>query len=168
MGVTGIGTFSTDVTIAGTLTVQTIVAQTITSSISFITGSTKFGSLLSNTHQFTGSVSMTGSLAFNDTLTTYTTLASSAAGSNTLFTQATGSYTSAFFKYTATSASNARSGEVVAIWNGATTEYADYSTVDIGTTNNVTASVSLAAANVLFSMQTNSASWKIKSIATYM
>lgn len=51
-----------DFTVRGTLTAQTIVAQTITSSTEFITGSTKFGSLLSNTHQFTGSVSITGSL----------------------------------------------------------------------------------------------------------
>jgi len=48
-------------TVRGTLTAQTIVAQTITSSIEFVTGSTRNGSLLSNTHQFTGSVSVTGS-----------------------------------------------------------------------------------------------------------
>jgi hypothetical protein len=35
----------------------------ITSSIDFVTGSTRFGSLLANTHAFTGSVGMTGSLA---------------------------------------------------------------------------------------------------------
>jgi hypothetical protein len=49
-------------TVRGTLTAQTIIAQTVTSSTEFVTGSTKFGSLLSNTHQFTGSVSITGSL----------------------------------------------------------------------------------------------------------
>ena len=50
-------------TVRGTLTAQTIVAQVITSSTQYITGSTQFGSLLSNTHQFTGSVSITGSLS---------------------------------------------------------------------------------------------------------
>jgi hypothetical protein len=49
-------------TVRGTLTAQTIIAQTITSSTDFVTGSTRFGTLLSNTHQFTGSVSVTGSL----------------------------------------------------------------------------------------------------------
>lgn len=48
--------------ITGTLTAQTLVVQTITSSTDFVTGSTRFGSLLSNTHEFTGSVSITGSL----------------------------------------------------------------------------------------------------------
>jgi hypothetical protein len=52
-------------TVRGTLTAQTIVAQTITSSIDFVTGSSRNGSLLANTHQFTGSVSITGSLSVN-------------------------------------------------------------------------------------------------------
>jgi hypothetical protein len=62
--------------VRGTLTAQTIVAQTITSSTEFITGSTRFGSLQSNTHQFTGSVSVTGSLNVNGNL-----IASSFSGS---------------------------------------------------------------------------------------
>jgi hypothetical protein len=52
-------------TVRGTLTAQRIVVQTITSSTEYVTGSTIFGSLLSNTHQFTGSVSITGSLGIN-------------------------------------------------------------------------------------------------------
>jgi hypothetical protein len=60
--------YATNLTVSGTLTVQNIVAQTITSSTEFITGSTKFGSQLSNTHQFTGSVSVTGSLSVGGNL----------------------------------------------------------------------------------------------------
>jgi hypothetical protein len=37
--------------------------QTITSSIDYVTGSTRFGSLLTNTHTFTGSVNITGSIS---------------------------------------------------------------------------------------------------------
>jgi hypothetical protein len=48
-------------TVAGSLTAQTLVVQTITSSISFITGSTRFGSLQTNTHTFTGSLQVTAS-----------------------------------------------------------------------------------------------------------
>ena len=54
--------FANDFTVAGTLTVQTIHSQTITASTEYVTGSTQFGSILSNTHQFTGSVGITGSL----------------------------------------------------------------------------------------------------------
>ena len=48
--------------VRNTLTATTIVVQTITSSISYLTGSTRFGSLLDNTHTFTGSILLTGSL----------------------------------------------------------------------------------------------------------
>jgi hypothetical protein len=48
------GSFST----VGTITAQTLVVQTITSSVDFVTGSTRFGSTLSNTHIFSGSVTM--------------------------------------------------------------------------------------------------------------
>ena len=50
--------FANTFTVAGTLTAQTLVVQTVTSSVDFVTGSTRFGSLLSNTHIFSGSVTM--------------------------------------------------------------------------------------------------------------
>jgi len=61
--------YATSFTVGGTLTAQTLVVQTITSSVSFITGSTRFGSLLTNTHQFTGSMFVTGSSTFSNTVT---------------------------------------------------------------------------------------------------
>ena len=55
----------------GAITAQTLVVQTITSSVSFVTGSTRFGSLLTNTHDFTGSVNITGSLTVSTTGTEF-------------------------------------------------------------------------------------------------
>jgi hypothetical protein len=52
--------FANAFTVAGTLTAQTLVVQTITSSVDFVTGSTRFGSLSSNTHIITGSMYVTG------------------------------------------------------------------------------------------------------------
>ena len=54
---------SGSITSNGTITAQTLVVQTITSSVDFVTGSSVNGSLSSNTHQFTGSVLITGSNA---------------------------------------------------------------------------------------------------------
>ena len=54
--------FANAFTVAGNLTAQTLVVQTITSSVDFVTGSTRFGSLSSNTHTFTGSVLVSGSV----------------------------------------------------------------------------------------------------------
>ena len=56
-------------TVRGTLTATNIVVQTITSSQSTITGSTRFGSIITNTHQFTGSVLVTGSITVIDGVT---------------------------------------------------------------------------------------------------
>jgi hypothetical protein len=61
--VTGSLTTSGSLTTTGTITATTLVVQTITSSISSITGSTNFGSLSSDTHKFTGSVGISGSLS---------------------------------------------------------------------------------------------------------
>jgi hypothetical protein len=55
--------YANNFTVGGTLTAQTINVQTITSSIDFVTGSTRNGTLLTNTHEFTGSVSITSSAA---------------------------------------------------------------------------------------------------------
>jgi hypothetical protein len=55
-------------TATSTITAQTLVVQTITSSISSITGSTNFGSIAGNTHTFTGSMSVSGSGTFVSSL----------------------------------------------------------------------------------------------------
>jgi hypothetical protein len=56
--------FANAFTVAGNLTAQTLVVQTITSSVDFVTGSTRFGSIIDNTHVFTGSMSVSGSATF--------------------------------------------------------------------------------------------------------
>jgi hypothetical protein len=53
--------FANTFTVASTLTAQTLVVQTITSSVDFVTGSTRFGSIADNTHVFTGSLLLSGS-----------------------------------------------------------------------------------------------------------
>jgi hypothetical protein len=54
-------------TVAGTLTAQKLVVQTITSSIVYSSGSNILGNNISNTQVMTGSVSITGSLTVNGT-----------------------------------------------------------------------------------------------------
>ena len=52
-----------NITTLGSITAQTLVVQTVTSSVLFSTGSNKLGSSLSNTQELTGSVGITGSLS---------------------------------------------------------------------------------------------------------
>jgi hypothetical protein len=52
-----------NITTLGSITAQTLVVQTVTSSVLFSTGSNKLGNSLSNVQELTGSVGITGSLS---------------------------------------------------------------------------------------------------------
>jgi hypothetical protein len=120
------------------------------------------------TSSYSDTLTVSSSLILGASLTDYAVVNSSVVGSNNLFTKNTGSYTSAFFKYSAINGSNTRAGEVVSAWNGTTTSYYDNATVDIGNTNNVTASVSIVSGQIQFNFQTNTSGWKIKSMGTFI
>jgi len=163
IGATGAATFTSSVTatsftgsLSGTASYAT---NALTASYALVATSASYAA--------TASVAST-TFGIGATIQTYGSVASSVTGSNNIFTQNTGSFTSAFFKYTAASGSNTRAGEVISVWNSATTSFTDFSTVDIGSTNNVTASISIVTGQVQFNIQTNSSGWAIKSIATFM
>jgi len=142
-----------------------------TSSLSVATASYVLNAVSASytvTSSYSEGFTISGSLTLGATLTDYAVINTSIVGSNNLFTKPTGSYTSAFFKYTATNGSNTRAGEVVSAWNGTTTSYYDNATVDIGNTNNVTASVSIVSGQVQFNFQTNTSGWRIKSMGTFI
>jgi hypothetical protein len=79
--------FANAFTVANTLTAQTLVVQTITSSVDFVTGSTRFGSVIGNTHVFTGSMAVSGSATFTSTLTTGDVITTNTGGFRTLASQ---------------------------------------------------------------------------------
>jgi len=58
---TGSLNVSGSITTTGTITAQTLIVQTITSSVEYSSGSNVFGNSLTNTQTFTGSVNITGS-----------------------------------------------------------------------------------------------------------
>ncbi len=95
---------------SGTITAQQLVVQYITASTEFITGSTKFGSQLTDTHQFTGSVSITGSLSVNGdpviTSASYTNFSSSIAGRATNLEATASTLTNASASFAQQSGSN--------------------------------------------------------------
>jgi len=63
LGVTG------SITTTGTITAQTLVVQTVTSSIVYSSGSNVFGNNINNTQVFTGSMSVSGSGTFVNSIT---------------------------------------------------------------------------------------------------
>ena len=66
MSEAGNAIFNNDVTIAGTLTAQEIHTEFTSASIMFSSGSTKFGDTIDDTHEVTGSMTMSGSVNVND------------------------------------------------------------------------------------------------------
>ena len=74
---TGSNSFRADQSITGslvvssTITAQTLVVQTVTSSIVYSSGSNNFGNQLANRQTFTGSLNVTGSLTVNTTGTEF-------------------------------------------------------------------------------------------------
>jgi len=146
--------------VIGNQTISTTGTTGITiSSISgsqVITGS----QIISGSLNVTGSAQITGSLLFNNALhlgTSGTTIN----GSSTIESDLTGSYRSAFYKYVLTSGSNARSGEVMAVWNGSNIVYDEYSTTDIGNTTDIQFNVTLSGTNVNLNT-TSTYVWNVK------
>jgi hypothetical protein len=125
----------------------TITAQTASYATNFTIGST---------------------LSLDGTLFDRATVNSSIVGTNNLFTQATGSYTSAHGKYTMHNGTNARAGEFVTVWNGTTVEYHDISTNDIGNAEDVTFESAIVTSDIQINAVALSSGWTIKMLITYM
>ena len=62
---TGNASIAGDLIVSGTLTAQEIHTEFVSASVMFTSGSTKFGDTLDDTHRFTGSIALTGSLVIN-------------------------------------------------------------------------------------------------------
>jgi hypothetical protein len=58
----GIQTVNSNLVVTGSITAQTLVVQTVTSSVVYSSGSNVFGNDIANTQVFTGSMNLTGSL----------------------------------------------------------------------------------------------------------
>ncbi len=62
---TGNASVGGDLIVSGTLTAQEIHTEFVSASVMFTSGSTKFGDTLDDTHRFTGSIALTGSLVID-------------------------------------------------------------------------------------------------------
>jgi hypothetical protein len=122
--------------------------------------------------QITGSLSISSEFTLNETLTKfakYTNVGVGVANDITLFSIPTGSYTSAFGKYTIYSGSNSRAGELMTSRNGTTVNSTDVATNDIGSTSVVrlTSQVYQSYYQIIVSFPATG-TWDIKMMATYI
>ena len=107
-------------------------------------------------------------LTLDQTLTDYASIASTIVGSNNLYQQATGSYTSVFVKYTLSNGANARAGEFITVWNGTDATYYDNSTTDIGDTSGVTFSSAIVTSQIQVNATSLTSGWRVKALATFV
>lgn len=130
------------------------------------------------TGQFNGSIttavtaSYAKTLILDEALMDFAKVASTIVGSDNLFQQATGSYTSAHCKYTVYKSTNSRAGEFVTSWNGTTVSYYDNATVDIGNTADIVFQSLISNSPNPGEIQINavaaSAAWTVKMVVTYL
>jgi len=146
--------------------VQISGSLTITGSVSAANGFT--GSLFGTASYAVSASAAATTFSIGAAVETYGSYINTIAGANTVITTPTGSFAGAFYKYVATNGSNARAGEVMAIWNNSTTQFTDVTTNDIGSTTMVTASVSLSAGSAVLNFTTNTSGWNVKTFVTYL
>lgn len=162
---TGTASYASQALTSSYALTATSASYALTSSYSTIATSASYAATASYADTF---VVGSGTIAFDGTLTDYYSVASSINGPNNLFTRSTGSFTSAFYKYTVSNGTNARTGEVMAVWNNGSVQYTDLATQDLGSTNAVTASVSIVSSQAQLNFQTNTSGWTIRALATYI
>jgi len=98
----------------------------------------------------------------------YSNVPSTSAGNNGIFATNTGSFIGAFYQYTITSGSNARSENATAVWTNVTSSYSNYSTIDIGSTSAVVSSVLIVGGQVQLNILTPTAGWTVRATVTYV
>jgi len=159
-----VGTGSIDIDggyITGSRAIFTTVSgSTVTGSTALfttITGSTITGS----TGLFTSTTTSTSTIgtALYTSKTTTTVV-----GNNPIYNIATASYDGMFVDYTARSGSNARAGQIMAIWSGSSVNYTETTTNDFGTTTGLAMAVVINGTNMQLSASASTANWTVKSI----
>jgi hypothetical protein len=85
-------------------------------------------------------------------------------GTNSIYNFATSSYSGAFVDYTIESGSNARSGNLMSVWNGNSIQYVENSTIDIGNTTGVTFSFVISGSNAVLQAISDTSGWVVKTI----
>ena len=88
----------------------------------------------------------------------------SATGAFTVYSLPTASYDGAWFEYVVKSGSNARTGQIMAVWNGANSAITETTTTDIGSTSNLAFYGLVSGSNFVLTGSAASADWTVKTI----
>lgn len=124
--------------------------------------------VISGSSTVTGSLNITGSVGIVNALLDNSQVSSTTTGINVISSIVTGSYTSAFYNYTVSSGSNARSGQVITVWNGSSIQYTEVTTLDVGNTNDIVVSSRLSGSYAQLITSASTSAWKVKTLSNLL
>lgn len=81
-----------------------------------------------------------------------------------IYTLSTASYNGAFFDYTLRSGSNARAGNIMAIWDSTSVNFTETTTTDFGDTSGVTLLVAISGSSMALSGSATTEGWNLRTI----
>ena len=93
-----------------------------------------------------------------------TVLLNPSTGLSTVYSIPMSAYTGAWFEYTVSNTGGARAGQIMSIFSGNTVNFTETTTTDIGSTSDVTFSMSADSTNTLLQVSATTTGWEVKTI----
>ena len=145
-----------------TATTLTVVSNTTkVDSVITVTGSYA----ITGSNNFIGNQTITGSLFVSGSVyRTANILSTTANVTQSIHSLSTSSFDGAFIEYTAVSASNARAGNIMSVWDGTNVTFAETTTADIGDTSNLLFQVALTQSVAQIQSYTTSTGYRLRTI----
>ena len=130
-------------------------------SIIIVTGSYA----ITGSNNFIGDQNIVGSLTISSSIYRTAIISSTIANiTQSIHNLSTSSFDGAFIEYTAVSASNARAGNIMSVWDGTNITFAETTTTDIGDTSNLLFQVALTQSVAQIQSYTTSTGYRLKTI----
>ena len=85
-------------------------------------------------------------------------------GLSTVYSIPMSAYTGAWFEYTVSNTGGARAGQIMSIFSGNTVNFTETTTTDIGSTSDITFSMSADSTNTLLQVSATTTGWEVKTI----
>ena len=93
-----------------------------------------------------------------------TVLLNPSTGLSTVYSVPMSAYTGAWFEYTVKNTGGARAGQIMSIFSGNTVNFTETTTTDIGSTSDITFSMSADSTNTLLQVSATTTGWEVKTI----
>lgn len=93
-----------------------------------------------------------------------TVLLNPSTGLSTVYSIPMSAYTGAWFEYTVKNTGGARAGQIMSIFSGNTVNFTETTTTDIGSTSDITFSMSADSTNTLLQVSATTTGWEVKTI----